>query len=52
VALGVFGGGIVSAVKLYAAFGWTATWIEIGAWGPLQQPAPIRIEAGNRPAPI
>jgi len=33
--VGILGGRIVSAVILYKALGWTAMWIELGAWSPL-----------------
>jgi hypothetical protein len=36
--VGTLGGRIAGAAWLYTQLGWTATWLEIGTWGPSLQP--------------
>ena len=45
--IGLLGGRIVTAAKLYTELGWTAMWAEIGAWGPSPQTEQIRIDTGR-----
>ena len=43
--IGVLGGRIVTAARVYAELGWTAMWVEVGAWGPTAQPKQIRVDS-------
>ena len=43
--IGLLGGRIVTAGRIYAELGWTAMWVEIGAWGPTAQPKQIRVDS-------
>jgi hypothetical protein len=47
VIVGVLGGRIVTAARVYSELGWTAMWAEVGAWGPTAQPKQIRVNFRN-----
>jgi hypothetical protein len=38
VVVGMLAGRIIAAAWMFNRFGWTATWIEIGYWGPRYEP--------------
>lgn len=40
VVIGLLGGRIVTAARVYQELGWTAMWAEISSWGPTVQPEP------------
>lgn len=40
--IGVLGGRIVTAARVYAELGWTAMWAEVGAWGPTRIAEPLQ----------
>lgn len=45
--IGVLGGRIVTAANVYAELGWTAMWVEIGAWGPTAAPEQMLVNSRN-----
>ena len=43
--VGLLGGRIVTAGRVYAELGWTAMWAEVGAWSTSAQPKQIRVDS-------
>jgi hypothetical protein len=44
VIIGLLGGRIVTAARVYSELGWTAMWAEVGSWGPTAPPKQIRVD--------